>query len=89
MNYLFSSLSNLTLSSPVTQDSNELISVSVKFNDKEYKFNGKTSEESYKLYYNLLNQCDKLKNYNDYPTTVEVIGDSKKTYKFTTYKKLF
>lgn len=89
MNYILTSLKNLTLSNATPDNSEESIHVKVYFNNQEYNFNGRNNEETFKLYYNLLKQSDKVKIFNDYPTLVEIVGNDTKTYKFTTYKKLF
>lgn len=56
---------------------------------KTSSFNSALNQDIMKLYYTLLQYVDKVKQTNDYPTKVEIVGDNNKTYYFTTYKKIF
>ena len=65
------------------------ITLTITCKDKTTSFSNKTTEDLMTLYYSLFQYADKLETTTNYPTKVELVGDDKKTYFFTTYKKIF
>ena len=87
MDYLVSSIKSSYVSEN-TKQNNQFIKLRITSQNNTHEYFGSTNHSIQKLYYTLLKQADKNTFYNEFPTTVEIVGD-KGVYSFTTHKKIF